>query len=41
MKAQLIDELTSPGVFTHGLALKPGKPTILGINEESFKERCI
>ena len=34
MTAQLIDELTTPGVFTHGLALKPGKPTILGVNEE-------
>ena len=33
MTAQLIDELTTPGVFTHGLALKPGKPTILGVNE--------
>ena len=34
MTATLIDELTVPGVFTHGLALKPGKPTILGVNEE-------
>lgn len=33
MTAQLIDELTTPGVFTHGLALKPGKPTILGVDE--------
>ena len=33
MTATLIDELTVPGVFTHGLALKPGKPTILGVNE--------
>jgi len=33
MTATLIDELTTPGVFTHGLALKPGKPTILGVNE--------
>ena len=30
MTALLIDELANPGVFTHGLALKPGKPTILG-----------
>ena len=34
MTATLIDELTVPGVFTHGLALKPGKPTILGVHEE-------
>jgi molybdopterin molybdotransferase len=26
---------SSPGVFTHGLAVKPGKPTILGWDEES------
>lgn len=30
MTEQLIDEVSSDGVFTHGLALKPGKPTILG-----------
>lgn len=34
MTAQLVDELTTPGVFTHGLALKPGKPTILGVDTE-------
>ena len=28
MTALLIDELTTPGVFTHGLALKPGKPRL-------------
>lgn len=33
--AQLIDELSEPGVFTHGLALKPGKPTILGMDKKS------
>ncbi len=33
MTAQLVDELTTPGVFTHGLALKPGQPTILGVDE--------
>lgn len=27
---QIIDEVTSEGAFVHGLALKPGKPTILG-----------
>ena len=35
MTAQIIDELGNPGVFTHGLALKPGKPTILGMDKES------
>ena len=35
MTALLIDELANPGVFTHGLALKPGKPTILGADKES------
>lgn len=35
MTAQVIDELAAPGVFTHGLALKPGKPTILGVDEQS------
>ena len=35
MTALLIDELAEPGVFTHGLALKPGKPTILGVDAKS------
>lgn len=35
MTEQLIDEVSSAGVFTHGLALKPGKPTILGWDGES------
>ena len=35
LTAQLIDRITKPGVFTHGLAVKPGKPTILGWDEES------
>ena len=35
MTALLIDELADPGVFTHGLALKPGKPTILGADTTS------
>jgi len=33
--AMLIDRIAKPGVFTHGLALRPGKPTILGWDEES------
>lgn len=28
--ADVMDRLAEPGVFTHGIALKPGKPTILG-----------
>lgn len=28
--ADVLDKLARPGVFTHGIALKPGKPTILG-----------
>jgi len=31
----VIDRVASPGVFTHGLALKPGKPTILGVDDAS------
>ena len=30
MTAQVIDSLGEPGVFVHGLAIKPGKPTIIG-----------
>ncbi len=30
MTEALIDEISDGGVFTHGLALKPGKPTIIG-----------
>ena len=33
--AAVMDRAAKPGVFTHGLALKPGKPTILGWDEES------
>lgn len=31
----VIDTLASEGAFTHGLALKPGKPTILGYDKPS------
>lgn len=31
--ADVMDKLSSPGVFTHGIALKPGKPTILAYDE--------
>lgn len=33
MTERLFDELSQDGVFTHGLALKPGKPTILAWDE--------
>lgn len=33
--ADVMDSLASPGVFTHGIALKPGKPTILGYDEKT------
>jgi len=32
---KIIENTADPGVFTHGLALKPGKPTILGWDEET------
>ena len=35
LTADIINRAAMPGVFTHGLALKPGKPTILGWDEES------
>jgi molybdopterin molybdotransferase len=33
--ASVINKAAKPGVFTHGLALKPGKPTILGWDEKT------
>lgn len=33
--ARVIDRIAVPGVWTHGLALKPGKPTIVGMDEPS------
>ena len=35
LTAKIIGRIAKPGVFTHGLAVKPGKPTILGWDEES------
>lgn len=35
MTRKIIDEVAAPGSFTHGLALKPGKPTIIGYDENS------
>jgi len=33
--AKAISNTAKPGIFTHGLALKPGKPTILAVDEAS------
>lgn len=33
MTAEIIDSMGAPGVVTHGIAMKPGKPTIIGIVE--------
>lgn len=33
--AATIDALGNPGVLTHGIALKPGKPTIIGYDRET------
>jgi molybdopterin molybdotransferase len=35
MTAELIDEAADCGVLTHGIAAKPGKPTITGFDRES------
>lgn len=35
MTREILDTIASPGVFTHGLSLKPGKPTILGYDLKS------
>jgi molybdopterin molybdotransferase len=35
LTASVIDRVSAPGVFTHGLAIKPGKPTILGWDEKT------
>ena len=31
---EILNRISKEGVFTHGLALKPGKPTILGYDKE-------
>ena len=35
--AKIIDELGNPGVITHGIAMKPGKPTVVGVIKN---EKC-
>ena len=32
---KVLDGLSEPGVFVHGIAVKPGKPTILGVDVKS------
>jgi molybdopterin molybdotransferase len=38
MTAETIDAMGRPGVVTHGVAMKPGKPTIIGIIETKTTE---
>lgn len=38
--ARILDTAANPGVFTHGLALKPGKPTILAYDKPSETLLC-
>lgn len=40
MTARVIDSLGRPGVITHGLAIKPGKPTVVGIFENNGQVKC-
>jgi molybdopterin molybdotransferase len=35
MTEQVFSHVSQPGVFTHGLAIKPGKPTILGYDQQT------
>ncbi len=35
MTSAIIGRVAAPGVYTHGMAIKPGKPTILGYDEAS------
>ncbi len=37
----VIDSLGSPGVVTHGLAIKPGKPTIVGVFKQPEKTKVV
>lgn len=38
MTAEVIDSMGQPGVVTHGIAMKPGKPTIIGVIETGIPE---
>ncbi|HVI41142.1 MAG TPA: gephyrin-like molybdotransferase Glp [Anaerovoracaceae bacterium] len=42
LTAETIDSMGKPGVVTHGIAMKPGKPTIIGIIEtESMRNKLV
>lgn len=41
MTAEIIDSMGTPGVVTHGIAMKPGKPTIIGVIETEEKSDFI
>ncbi|MGI6727049.1 MAG: gephyrin-like molybdotransferase Glp [Anaerovoracaceae bacterium] len=41
MTARVIDSMGEPGVITHGLAIKPGKPTIVGILNGDCETKAI
>lgn len=41
MTEKVIDSMGTPGVITHGLAVKPGKPTIIGVFEQPKKTKAI
>ncbi len=41
MTAATIDAMGQPGVVTHGVAMKPGKPTIIGIIETNTPEGAL
>ena len=38
---KVIDSLGSPGVITHGVAIKPGKPTIIGVFKQPEKTKAV
>lgn len=41
MTAKVINSVGKPGVITHGLAIKPGKPTVIGIFAEGSETKSI
>lgn len=38
MTADILHSLGEPGVITHGIAIKPGKPTVIGVSEKDNGE---
>ena len=41
MTAETIDSIGEPGVVTHGIAMKPGKPTIIGVIETESRAKLV